>query len=188
MGLIKAGASMSAAEIERRYDANIRCYDMAGTGRVVPADKAGAGLPVCFYVKANHPKAYIVPVDSSGLWGKIHGYMAIENDGKTVAGFSVYSQNETPGLGGEIEKPWFQKNFVGKKIVDKAGDFVSVGIAKGKVAEVIPKDRQDNYVDGISGASLTGKFLTAGLKSVLRKYEPLAKAFRKGPVSLPAGS
>lgn len=188
VGLIKAGASMPVAEIERLYDANIRCYDMAGTGRVVPADKPGAGLPVCFYVKAGQPKAYIVPVDSRGLWGKIHGYMAIENDGKTVAGFSVYSHNETPGLGGEIEKPWFEKNFVGKKIVDKAGDFVSVGIAKGKVAEVIPKDHQDNYVDGISGASLTGKFLTGGLKSVLAEYEPLSKAFRKGPVSLPAGS
>jgi Na+-transporting NADH:ubiquinone oxidoreductase subunit C len=114
--------------------------------------------------------------------------MAIENDGKTVAGFSVYSHNETPGLGGEIEKPWFQKNFVGKKIVDEKGNFVSVGIAKGHVADVIASDRQSNYVDGISGASLTGKFLTGGLKTVLTEYEPLSEQFRKGAVDLPAGS
>ena len=43
---------------------------------------------------------------SGTLDGEAIGYMAIENDGKTVAGFSVYSHNETPGLGGEIEKPW----------------------------------------------------------------------------------
>ena len=33
-------------------------------------------------------------------------------DGQTVAGFSVYQHAETPGLGGEIEKPWFQQNCI----------------------------------------------------------------------------
>ncbi|BBO90255.1 FMN-binding protein [Desulfosarcina ovata] len=188
VGLVKADQKPSAATIEALYHANIRCYAMAGTGQILAAHADTAGLPVCFYVKQDKPEAYILPVDSRGLWGKIHGYMALENDGKTVAGFSVYSHNETPGLGGEIEKPWFQKNFVGKKIVDERGNFVSVGIAKGKVAEVIAKDRQNNYVDGISGASLTGKFLTGGLKEVLQEYEPLSKEFRAGAVSLPAGS
>ena len=186
VGLIQPGEPVTAKTIESLYDENIRCFAMDGTGDVVPADDQA--LPVCFYVKDKAPAAYILPVDSRGLWGKIHGYMAIKNDGKTVAGFSVYSHNETPGLGGEIEKPWFQKNFVGKSIVDDAGEFVSVAIAKGKVAEVISKDRQENYVDGISGASLTGKFLTGGLKDVLQEYEPLSEKFRSGKVSLPAGS
>ncbi len=63
-----------------------------------------------------------------------------------------------------------------------------MGIAKGKVADAIAADRQANYVDGISGATLTGKFLTGGLKEVLLDYEPLSEQFRAGPVSLPAGS
>jgi Na+-transporting NADH:ubiquinone oxidoreductase subunit C len=188
VGLIAPDQKVSAKQIEQRYAANIRCYTLDGAGRIVDAGAVSDGLPVCFYIKAGHPAAYILPVDSRGLWGKIHGYMAIENDGKTVAGFSVYSHNETPGLGGEIEKPWFQKNFVGKKIVDENGDFVSVGIAKGKVADVIASERQPNYVDGISGASLTGKFLTGGLKDVLMEYEPLSEQFRKGRVALPTGS
>jgi Na+-transporting NADH:ubiquinone oxidoreductase subunit C len=188
VGLVQPGESLSAAAIEKRYHANIRCFAMDGTGRIVAAGADEHALPVCFYVKDGKPADYILPVDSRGLWGKIHGYLAIENDGKTVAGFSVYSHHETPGLGGEIEKPWFQKNFVGKQIVDAAGDFVSIGIAKGKVAEVVPKDRQANYVDGISGASLTGKFLSGGLKAVLLEYEPLSETFRTGTVSLPAGS
>ena len=187
-GLIALDQKISADQIEQRYAENIRCYTLDGAGRIVDQKAHSDGLPVCFTVKDGKLDAYILPVNSRGLWGKIHGYMAIENDGNTVAGFSVYSHNETPGLGGEIEKPWFQKNFVGKKIVDQNGDFVSVGIAKGKVAEVIAKDRQSNYVDGISGASLTGKFLTGGLKDNLIRYEPLSEQFRKGEVALPAGS
>ena len=186
VGLFDPDQQSTVAQIERLYQDKIRCYAMDGSGRIVGGESDA--MPVCFYVKDAQPAAYILPVDSRGLWGKIRGYMAIEKDGKTVAGFSVYSHNETPGLGGEIEKPWFQENFVGKRIVDEAGDFAAVGIAKGKVADAIAVDRQANYVDGISGATLTGKFLTGGLQKVLLDYEPLSEQFRAGPVSLPAGS
>jgi Na+-transporting NADH:ubiquinone oxidoreductase subunit C len=186
VGLLDPDQQATVVQIERLYQEMIRCDGMDGTGHIVRGD--ADAMPVCFYVKDAQPAAYILPVDSRGLWGRIRGYMAIEKDGKTVAGFSVYSHNETPGLGGEIEKPWFQENFVGKRIVDEAGAFAAVGIAKGKVADVIAADRQANYVDGISGATLTGKFLTGGLKEVLLDYEPLSEQFRAGPVSLPAGS
>jgi Na+-transporting NADH:ubiquinone oxidoreductase subunit C len=185
VGLFDPDQQSTVAQIERLYQDKIRCYAMDGSGRIVGGDSDAK--PVCFYVKASQPAAYILPVDSRGLWGRIRGYMAIEKDGRTVAGFSVYSHNETPGLGGEIEKSWFQENFVGKRIVDEAGAFAAVGIAKGKVADTIAEDRQANFVDGISGATLTGKFLTGGLKEVLLDYEPLSEQFRAGPVSLPAG-
>jgi Na+-transporting NADH:ubiquinone oxidoreductase subunit C len=188
VGLLNPDQPPAPARIEQLYKDNIRCFAMDGAGRIVMGDSESDGLPVCFYVRGDQPSAYILPVDSRGLWGKIHGYMAIESDGKTVAGFSVYSHNETPGLGGEIEKPWFQKNFVGKQIVDGAGNFAAVGIAKGKVADAIPVDRRANHVDGISGATLTGKYLTGGLKDVLSEYEPLSQQFRTGRVALPAGS
>lgn len=188
VGLVDTAQPVTIEQIELRYKENIRCLAVDGTGKIVAAAPATDALPVCFYVKEDQPAAYILPVASRGLWGTIRGYMAIENDGQTIAGFSVYSHNETPGLGGEIEKPWFQKNFVGKKIVDNAGAFTPVGIAKGKAADSIPADRQDNYVDGISGATLTGKYLTGGLKDVLVQYEDLSEQFRSGTVTLPAGS
>ncbi|MBR9984372.1 MAG: FMN-binding protein [Desulfosarcina sp.] len=187
VGLFDPDRPAAVAQIEQLYQDSIRCDAVDGTGRIVAGDSGAEALPVCFYVKGNQPAAYILPVDSRGLWGRIRGYLAIEKDGKTVAGFSVYNHNETPGLGGEIEKPWFQKNFVGKRIVDETGAFAAVGIAKGKVTDAIAADRQANYVDGISGATLTGKFLTGGLKEVLLDYEPLSEQFRAGPVSLPAG-
>ncbi|HSO19553.1 MAG TPA: FMN-binding protein [Desulfosarcina sp.] len=187
VGLISSGESLQPDRIERLYRENIRCYGLAGTGEIVAGDPEGGDLPVCFHVAEGRPAAYIIPVDSRGLWGKIHGYMAIENDGRTVAGFSVYSHNETPGLGGEIEKPWFRENFVGKRIVDQAGEFTGVAVAKGKVADTVSEERRDNYVDGISGATLTGKYLTGGLRDVLQEYEPLARRFRAGDVRLPSG-
>lgn len=188
VGLLDADQSANVLTIEQLYDDNIRCYAFDGTGRIVAGESGADALPVCFFIKANQPAAYIIPVDSRGLWGRIKGYMAIQNDGQTVAGFSVYSHNETPGLGGEIEKPWFQRNFVGKRIVDDSGKFAGVSIAKGKVADTIAADRQANYVDGISGATLTGKYLTGGLQDDLVEYEGLSKLFRDGPVGLPTDS
>ena len=56
---------------------------------------------------------------------------------------------------------------MGKRIVDQNGEFVSIAIAKGTVAQTVSKAKQPNWVDGISGATLTGKFLTASMKENL---------------------
>jgi Na+-transporting NADH:ubiquinone oxidoreductase subunit C len=135
-------------------------------------------LSIFFYVKQNEVISYIIPIDSRGLWGRILGYLSIENNGKTISGFTVYSHSETPGLGGEIETSWFQKNFTGKEILDDAGHFTSVTIAKGTVKGRIPKNRQKHFVDGITGATLTGRYLSEGLNRILFEYEPLSKRFR----------
>ena len=91
---------------------------------------------------------------------------------------TVYSHMETPGLGGECEKPWFQNQYIGKKITDIDGEFVSVGIVKGKVKDVVPQSDQDNYVDGMSGATITSDGIARDLKAQLEVYEPLSKRLR----------
>lgn len=123
-------------------------------------------------------KGYILPITTKGLWGKIQGYLAFEDDGQTVSGFSIFSHSETPGLGGEIESAWFTTNFKGKKILNKENKFVSVSIAKGKT-ENLPEDKQDHHVDGISGATLTGKYLSQGIRDTLIKYNPVSVQFRQ---------
>jgi Na+-transporting NADH:ubiquinone oxidoreductase subunit C len=75
---------------------------------------------------------------------------------------------------------------VGKKIVDQNGEFVSIAIAKGKVDQAVPEARRANYVDGISGATLTGKYLSAGLEEILSTYEPASIRFRRNRASAPA--
>ena len=66
-------------------------------------------------------------------------------------------------------------------------DAASIAIAKGTVGNDVPKGMRMNYVDGISGATLTGKYLTAGLKEVLEDYEPVSIRFRKNLIAEPQG-
>ena len=159
------------------YDAHIKAVMVDDQGKIIDTEIPHF-LNLYFYVDNDLIKGYILPINSRGLWGKIQGYLAFEPDGRTVSGFSVFSHSETPGLGGEIESAWFQKNFKGKKILNAQNQFVSVGIAKGK-AENLPQDLQSHYVDGISGATLTGKYLSEGIKQTLVKYDSVSITFRQ---------
>lgn len=187
VGAVKPGRSYPSDEIKTLYQSAIQCISVNAEGQVLSAEAAPENaMPLYLYLQEEAVTAYIVPVDSRGLWGRIYGYLALDTDGSTVTGFSVYQHAETPGLGGEIENQWFQRNFVGKRIVDASGEFVSIKIAKGAVKNVIRQDLQPNYVDGISGATMTGKFLTEGLQGILQTYEPVSVHFRtQGMLKLP---
>jgi Na+-transporting NADH:ubiquinone oxidoreductase subunit C len=180
VGLLADTPTAGAAEIETLFNEKVKNIWVNSQGQVVDeTQRQEQDLPIYLYSPEGQLDAYVIPIDTTGLWGKIHGYLAIDQDGSTVRGFTVYKHQETPGLGGEIEQAWFRKNFEGKQIVNAAGEFVAVGIAKGKVADGIPKEQRPHYVDGISGATLTGKYLSAGLQDILRDYEPVAVKLRQ---------
>ena len=181
--LIDEENTLSSAELSRTYQNSIRKVYVGSDGTMRPAGRSDAtGLPLYLVGPEEAVEAYIVPIDTNGLWGKIHGYLALEDDGKTVRGFTVYKHSETPGLGGEIEKQWFKSQFEGKKIATQYGDFVSIGISKGESDD-------EHSVDGISGATLTGKYLSQGLKNILQDYEPVAIQFRnRNPTKAPLGN
>ena len=179
VGLIDDQRSHTPEYIGKLYSEKIKSLWVDPSGRIVKETERGQkDLPIYLYIEKNVIEAYIVPINAQGLWGKINGYLAINKDGSTISGFTVYKHSETPGLGGEIERSWFQKNFEGKKIVNKEGKFVSISIARGVVKDVIQKDLQVNFVDGISGATLTGKFLSASMKDILKEYESVSVKFR----------
>ncbi len=188
-GLVQKNKHHSSEDLEKIFSENIKSYRIDTAGRIIHEQGKvdPTQLPISLYIKNDKIAAYIIPIDTQGLWGKIHGYLALEKDGTTIIGFTVYKHSETPGLGGEIEKEWFTKNFTGKKIVDKSGNFVSIAIAGGKVSSKISEKDRPNYVDAISGATLTGKFLTTGFKKILTGYEPVSIKFRKNMVRLPQG-
>ena len=62
--------------------------------------------------------AYALPVSGAGFWAPIKGVIGIAADMRTITGLSIYEQNETPGLGGEIVKPYFRDQFREKRIAD----------------------------------------------------------------------
>jgi len=179
VGVLESSTQISKQKIQEIFNQRIRSLWVAPDGQILNTTSVPEkSLPIYLYVEDQQVAAYILPINTRGLWGKIFGYLAIERDGSTVAGFTVYKHSETPGLGGEIEKEWFQKNFEGKQILDRSGDLVSVSIAKGYLPDSFPQDKLPNHVDGISGATLTGKFLSAGLKEVLLEYESVSIQFR----------
>lgn len=137
--------------------------------------------PLYIYKEGASIKAYAFPVVGQGLWSTLYGYFSLEPDVETVRGITFYEHGETPGLGAEIEKEWFQENFVGKKIWDDNDKKLQpVAVVKGKVENVIKdKDEQRHYVDGISGATITSNGVTAMLEDELKKYEPYFKTIRE---------
>lgn len=108
---------------------------------------------------------YVLPVRGAGLWGPIWGYIALNDDKNTVYGTYFSHSGETPGLGAEITKPFFQEAFRGKKIKNAEGEFVSIAIVKpGKT------DDTKDYVDGISGGTITSQGVDAMLFDGLGQY------------------
>lgn len=176
----------SAKELLSTYDEKIQEIVIDPEGNVVEGKdphqiKEGEELyPVYIYKEDGETIAYAFPIVGKGLWSTLYGYFALEPDAKSVRGITYYKEGETPGLGAEIEKDWFQNNFKGKSIWDAdKNELVPTAVVKGKVKDVVPKGRQQYYVDGISGATMTSKGVTRMIDRELRKYEPYFKKIRK---------
>lgn len=206
-GLLEAGRSMSADEIEALYDERIRArvielesgafadqieaasFDPAraakeaNTSRPAPANTSGIQrLPhhtlVYFVEEGGQTGAVILPVQGKGLWSTLRGFLALEPDGATVRGIAFYSHGETPGLGGEIDNPRWQARWPGRKAVDSSGKPV-LKVAKGAAGE---PGRDPHQVDGISGATLTGNGVSHMLAFWLGPdaYGPFLERVRQG--------
>jgi Na+-transporting NADH:ubiquinone oxidoreductase subunit C len=175
------GDSFTRSEINETYAKKIKELVIDLKGNIVedknPSDldprKDTEMLPIYENMEGEEINAYVIPVSGKGLWSTIYGYLAIAPDGSTVKGITFYSHGETPGLGGEIEKKWFTDNFIGKKITDKDGNIVSIDIVKGKVDP--NSNNAIHEVDGISGATLTGRGVANFLKKDLQTYEPFLR-------------
>jgi len=114
-----------------------------------------------FIAELNGKTKYIVSMRGKGLWDAIWGFVAVEEDGKTIYGATFDHKSETPGLGAEIKEEPFQRQFVGKIFADETGNFLSIAVIKKGSSE-----KTDYNVDGISGGTLTSN----GVNDMLKKY------------------
>ena len=119
--------------------------------------------------KTSNPNGYIIPISGKGLWSTLKGYFAIAEDKNSTMGIVFYEHGETPGLGAEVDKPWFQNQFKidrGKKIFNAKKDLVSINVNKKKNTDGKPHE-----VDGITGATVTADGVTKFLKRDLNRYK-----------------
>ncbi|MFT6881262.1 MAG: Na+-transporting NADH:ubiquinone oxidoreductase subunit C, partial [Marinoscillum sp.] len=125
-------------------------------------------------------EAYIFPMFGAGLWDWISAYLAVETDLNTIKGIAFDHKQETPGLGARITSEVVQDRFVGKKIYDQSGKLMSVEMVKGEGNQGLTA----HQVDGMSGATLTGKGVNQMLKNYLSYYEAYINKINSNNTSL----
>lgn len=139
--------------------------DIAAESKKAAGDRL---LPV-FVCRLPGGIKYIIPVYGAGLWGPIWGYIAFDSDGNTIYGAYFAHQGETPGLGAEIEKEPFRKQFEGKSVFED-GHFTSVEVVKNGHE---PSDRA--WVHAVSGGTVTSTGVQKMLYESLQPYEAFLK-------------
>jgi Na+-transporting NADH:ubiquinone oxidoreductase subunit C len=124
------------------------------------------------YLRESSVGAVLYPMEGKGLWGPIHGVLAVSPDLDTIRGVRVSRHEETPGLGAEIEAAWFLRRFEGRHYYirhDESCGPVVLRVVKAGTA------RGEWDIDGISGATETTRgfdaMLTRTLERVLRDRE-----------------
>ena len=116
----------------------------------------------------------VLPVYGYGLWNEIWGFVALQSDFNTVQGVTFDHKGETPGLGARITSSDVQARFKGKSIFDQ-DVLESIKIMKGEGNDY---SNQPHKVDGMSGATLTGKGVNAMLLDYFKCYENYLKKNR----------
>lgn len=110
---------------------------------------------------------YVCPMVGTGLWGPIWGYVALEADYTTIYGAKFDHKSETPGLGAEINTPFFQDKFNGQKL--NVGNSTLFSVLKGGAPT------NEHSVDGITGGTITSK----GVDEMLNRTMPVYVRFLK---------
>lgn len=154
-------SAMARTEIEATYEKH------------VSESKVG-DLPIFMWKDDGSDTAskYAFPISGKGLWSMLYGYLSLDGNLQTIAGISFYKHGETPGLGAEIEKSWFQTQFAGKKLYDASGNPTEFAVAKPGSALT------ESSVDGISGATLTGKGVQALIRKDAAEYATYFKSIK----------
>lgn len=184
---LKTGEYATEEQLADDGITDIESYDTSAAGRD-PAlsedlgneDPAGIGR-VPKYAKvyvlnddAGNPEAVVLPVYGYGLWGTIYGFLTLEGDMNTIKGISFYQHKETPGLGARIEEADWRAQWEGIESYDENGN-VATGVTKAGSS-------RENWVDGISGATLTGRGVTNFIQFWLGEqgYKPYLDNQRNG--------
>ena len=104
----------------------------------------------------------ILPIHGAGLWSTMYGYLAVAGDGRTIRGLRFYEHAETPGLGDQIDDAEWRAQWPGKLLYGENGLPV-IEVVRGFVQ---PGEHAVHQVDGISGATLTGR----GVSNLIRYW------------------
>lgn len=126
----------------------------------------------------------VLPVYGKGLWSTLYGFLALDEDTRTVRGITFYQHGETPGLGGEIDNPTWKAQWGGKVAYNEQWQ-PQIDVVKGSVDPGDPD--LEAKVDGLSGATITSNGVEGLVNYWLGDdaFGPFLERLRDGELSLP---
>lgn len=138
--------------------------------------KAGSVRKLPLFVGEKDGKMfYIAPIRGKGLWDAIWAYVAMDKN-MVIQGAFFDHKGETPGLGANIKQRYFMDDFIGEDLMNN-GSFKGVTVSKSN-NDPKNEDKNDNEVDAIAGATITGDGVAAMIKSELGLYVPYFKTLK----------
>jgi Na+-transporting NADH:ubiquinone oxidoreductase subunit C len=179
-GLAKPGASLSADELNNRFDSGLEAqivelstgqrvegvdalaYDQRRAAknpdqsRAAPDNRAKVrrvpNQALVYRIKdGDELTGVVLPIEGYGLWSTLYGYLALEEDARTVKGITFYEHGETPGLGGEVDNLRWKALWPGRKAFDERWQPM-LKVKKGRAGSA---EKDPYQVDGLSGATIT---------------------------------
>ena len=93
-----------------------------------------------------------------------------------VKGVFFDNKGETPGLGSNINQRFFMDDFKGESVLND-GAYEGIAVAKGN-NDPLNNDKEDNAVDALAGATITGNGIAAMIKESLKLYKPYLETIR----------
>jgi Na+-transporting NADH:ubiquinone oxidoreductase subunit C len=137
-------------------------------------DGKSARLPV-FIGEKDGKTFYILPMYGKGLWDAIWGFMALD-DQLVVQGVYFDHKAETPGLGANIKQRFFMDDFQGEHIMSN-GRLVGINVKKGN-NDPTNANKDDNAVDALAGATITGNGVSAMISESLYLYKDYLESIK----------
>ena len=131
-------------------------------------------LPL-FIGEKDNKKSYVIPMYGKGLWDAIWGFIALDET-MTVQGVYFDHKGETAGLGANIKMRYFMDDFEGETILNGT-QYAGVKVAKGN-NDPLNKIKDDNEVDALAGATITGNGVAAMIKESVDLYKGYLETIR----------
>ncbi|GAB5476009.1 MAG: Na(+)-translocating NADH-quinone reductase subunit C [Maribacter sp.] len=138
--------------------------------------KAGdeARLPI-FVGEKEGKEIYVLPMYGKGLWDAIWGFISVDKE-MVVQGVYFDHKAETAGLGANIKMRFFMDDFIGESLLD-GKSYSGITVSKTN-NDPLNDDKQDNEVDAIAGATITGNGVSSMIKETLKAYKPYLETIR----------
>ena len=143
--------------------------------QVAIAKSGGTPKLPLFVGEKDGNKFYIIPMYGKGLWDAIWGFIALD-DQMVVQGVYFDHKGETPGLGANIKQRYFMDDFTGETIMSGT-KYAGIKVAKGN-NDPVNKIKDDNEVDALAGATITGDGVSAMISETMNLYKDYLKTIR----------